>query len=123
LRDLCPKEAVPMGRWQCTNPAEHAEFIAANCGLHCSLGDVEFTADGTCVNTTEGWREMRVGIFARSERGESVHPDQTIKTNRCQMASPKSRQHGHPLRRTLRKPMENVLDLREITRTMFYYTP
>ena len=39
-------------------------------------GDVEFTTDGTGVNTTDGWREMRVGIFARRERGEGVHPDQ-----------------------------------------------
>ena len=69
IRDLCQKEAVPMGRWQRTNPAANADFIAAE-------GDVEFTTDGTCVNTTEGWREMRVGIFAKRERGESVHPDQ-----------------------------------------------
>jgi hypothetical protein len=69
IRDLCQKEAVPMGRWQRTNPAANADFIA-------SKGDVEFTTDGTCVNTTEGWREMRVGIFAKRERGESVHPDQ-----------------------------------------------
>jgi len=58
-----------MGRWQRTNPAANADFIAAE-------GDVEFTTDGTCVNTTEGWREMRVGIFAKRERGESVHSDQ-----------------------------------------------
>jgi len=58
-----------MGRWQRTNPVANAEFIE-------SEGDVEFTTDGTCVNTTEGWREMRVGIFAKCERGESVHPDQ-----------------------------------------------
>ena len=69
IRDLCQKEAVPMGRWQRTNPAANADFIAAQ-------GDVEFTTDGTCVNTTDGWREMRVGIFAKRERGESVHPDQ-----------------------------------------------
>jgi hypothetical protein len=69
IRNLCQKEAVPMGRWQRTNPVANAEFIAAE-------GDVEFTTDGTCVNTTEGWREMRIGIFAKRERGEGVHPDQ-----------------------------------------------
>jgi hypothetical protein len=69
IRDLCQKEAVPMGRWQRTNPAANVDFIAAE-------GDAEFTTDGTCVNTTDGWREMRVGIFARRERGEGVHPDQ-----------------------------------------------
>jgi len=69
IRDLCQKEAVPMGRWQRTNPVAHEEFTAAE-------GDVEFTTDGTCVNTKDGWREMRVGIFAKRERGEGVHPDQ-----------------------------------------------
>ena len=58
-----------MGRWQRSNPAANTDFIE-------SEGDVEFTTDGTCVNTTEGWREMRVAIFAKRERGESVHPDQ-----------------------------------------------
>jgi hypothetical protein len=32
-------------------------------------GDVEFQTDGTCVNTTAGWREMRLSIFAKRERG------------------------------------------------------
>ena len=47
----------------------NADFIA-------SEGDVEFTTDGTCVNTTEGWREMRVGIFAKRNRAKGVHPYQ-----------------------------------------------
>ena len=69
IRDLCQKEAVPMRRWQTRSPEANAEFIA-------SEGDVEFTVDGTCVNTTDGWREMRVAIFAKRERGDGVHPDQ-----------------------------------------------
>lgn len=58
-----------MGWWQRSDPRANAEFIE-------SEGDVEFTADGTCVNTTDGWREMKVGIFAKRERGKGVHPDQ-----------------------------------------------
>jgi len=69
IRDLCQKEAVPMGRWQRVEPVANAEFIK-------SEGEVEFTTDGTCVNTTDGWREMRVGIFAKRNQGECVHPDQ-----------------------------------------------
>src|SRR5690606_38450893 len=33
-----------------------------------------FTTDGTCVNTTGGWREMKVGIFSKRERGEPAQP-------------------------------------------------
>ncbi len=35
-------------------------------------GDAEFETDGTTVNTTEGWKEAKIGIFAKRERGESV---------------------------------------------------
>ena len=31
-------------------------------------GDVEFQTDGTSVNTTGGWREMRLSIFAKRHR-------------------------------------------------------
>lgn len=35
-------------------------------------GEAEFETDGTAVNTTEGWKEAKIGIFAKRERGESV---------------------------------------------------
>ena len=35
-------------------------------------GDVEFQTDGTCVNTTGGWREVRLSIFAKRTRGKPV---------------------------------------------------
>lgn len=60
-----------MGRWQRKDAVANAEFIE-------SEGNVEFTTDGTCVNTTDGWREMRVGIFAKRNPGECVHPDQWV---------------------------------------------
>src|SRR5439155_13052645 len=34
--------------------------------------DVEFQTDGTSVNTTEGWREMRLSIFAKRVAGAPV---------------------------------------------------
>src|SRR5262249_27323648 len=37
-----------------------------------AAGDVEFQTDGTSVNTTEGWREMRLSVFAKRRRGEPV---------------------------------------------------
>jgi hypothetical protein len=39
-------------------------------GFRDACGDVEFQTDGTCVNTTEGWREMRLSIFAKRKRGK-----------------------------------------------------
>jgi len=35
-----------------------------------SEGEVEFETDGTSVNTDDGWREMRLGIFAKRDAGE-----------------------------------------------------
>jgi len=40
-----------------------------------------------------------------------------------QRASPRSRQHGHPLRHSLRWTMASVPELRQIARTKVYYTP
>jgi len=68
IRELCQREAVPMGRWQNQSPKANEEFVQA-------VGDREFTCDGTCVNTDDGWREMRVGIFSVRERGPGVTPD------------------------------------------------
>jgi hypothetical protein len=46
-------------------PAAAAAFAGA-------AGDVEFQLDATKVNTTGGWRDMKIGIFARRESGESA---------------------------------------------------
>ena len=42
-------------------------------------GEIEFTADGTCINTRDEngkseWREMKVGILAKRTCGESATP-------------------------------------------------
>jgi hypothetical protein len=51
--------------WQRQAPEAVAAFRAAS-------GDVEFQTDGTAVNTTAGWREMRLSIFAKRQRGQPV---------------------------------------------------
>ncbi len=43
---------------------------AATAGFTRAVGEVEFQLDGTTVNTTGGWREMKIGIFARRQPGE-----------------------------------------------------
>jgi hypothetical protein len=52
-----------MAQWQRTAHEARQRFRQ-------SPGDVEFATDGTSVNTMEGWREMRIGIFAKRYPGE-----------------------------------------------------
>jgi len=52
-----------MASWQRESAEAHVPFRSAK-------GEIEFSTDGTSVNTTAGWREMRVGIFCKREKGE-----------------------------------------------------
>jgi len=65
IRTVCYEEAGLLAEWLHTDPAAGAGFAAA-------AGDLEFQTDGTMVNTWEGWREMRLGIFAKRQRGRPV---------------------------------------------------
>jgi hypothetical protein len=62
IRSVCHAHGGAMRDWQRGDPAAVAGFRKA-------AGDVEFQTDGTAVNTTGGWREMRLSIFARRRRG------------------------------------------------------
>jgi hypothetical protein len=62
IRPVCQEHGGAMRDRQRGDPAAAAAFRAAG-------GDVEFQTDGTMVNTTAGWREMRLGIFAKRRRG------------------------------------------------------
>lgn len=63
VREACHRHGGAMRDWQRGDPAAPAAFRAAG-------GDVEFQTDGTMVNTTAGWREMRLSIFAKRQRGK-----------------------------------------------------
>jgi hypothetical protein len=65
VRRACDRHGAAMRAWQRDDPGTGAAFREAK-------GDVEFQTDGTSVNTTEGWREMRLSIFAKREPGEPV---------------------------------------------------
>ena len=56
-----------MGRGQQDDPAAARAFRAAD-------GDVEFQTDGTSVNTTGGWRELRLSLFAKRGRAAPAGP-------------------------------------------------
>ena len=63
IREVCQEQAARMEAWQKTAGEARLPFRQAQ-------GDVEFTTDGTSVNTWAGWREMRLGIFSKRLRGE-----------------------------------------------------
>ena len=65
VREVCDRHGGLMRAWQREDPEAARPFREAK-------GDVEFQTDGTCVNTTAGWREVRLSIFAKRERGEPL---------------------------------------------------
>ena len=68
IRELAQQHGGQANAWLREQPAAARAFRE-------SAGDVEFTTDGTCVNTTDGWREMKVGIFSKRDRGEPAAPE------------------------------------------------
>ncbi len=69
VRKVCDAEAKQTAGWQIDAPAAHAKYRQAT-------GEIEFFTDGTCVNTTTGWREMRIGLFAKRPLAEPALPDE-----------------------------------------------
>lgn len=69
IRAHAQERGADMLDWQRTELAAVAEFRDAP-------GVVEFTSDGTSVNTTDGWREMKIGIFSKRKLGEPAVPDE-----------------------------------------------
>ena len=69
IREVAQEHGSKANEWLRLDPVAVQEFRAAR-------GDIEFTADGTCVNTVDGWREMKVAIFSKRERGEPATPDE-----------------------------------------------
>ena len=69
IRDIAQRHGAAMNVWQNSDPDACREFRETD-------GFTEFTTDGTYVNTLEGWREMKVGIFARRRAGEPATADE-----------------------------------------------
>jgi len=64
IRAIAQQHGGHMRRWQQEEPGACAAFQQAE-------GEAEFATDGTSVNTSAGWREMRVGVFAKRQRGKA----------------------------------------------------
>ncbi len=67
LRQACETESSRIADFRANSPVVTQVFAEA-------AGDVEFQTDAAKVNTTEGWRNMKIGIFARRERGDPATP-------------------------------------------------
>ena len=81
IRHVCYAEAGLLADWLHSNKAAGTDFAAAD-------GDIEFQTDGTMVNTWEGWREMRLGVFAKRPRGK---PTTTDAWDRRALPAPRAR--------------------------------
>jgi hypothetical protein len=69
VRELCQQESSKMDEWYQASQAVRNDFIQ-------TPGVIEVSTDGTCVNTTEGPREIKVGLISKREQGESALPEQ-----------------------------------------------
>lgn len=68
IRNVCHAEAAAVAGWQANVPQATEPFAQ-------SPGEIEFLTDGTCVNTMQGWKEMRLAMFAKRQRGAPATPD------------------------------------------------
>jgi hypothetical protein len=64
-----PEAARQMREWQRQTPLLRERFQQA-------AGAIEFQTDGTSVNTLDGWREMRLAIFAKRVAGGPATPQE-----------------------------------------------
>ncbi len=69
IRAVCNEEGEAARKWMNESPEPAAAMAKAK-------GDVEFYTDGVKVNTVDGWREMRLSVFAKREAGEPATPAQ-----------------------------------------------
>src|SRR5262249_41050668 len=63
IRAVCYAEAGRLADWLHGDPHVGAAFAPA-------AGGIGVQTDGTMVNTWERWRELRLGVFAKRQRGQ-----------------------------------------------------
>jgi len=88
IERVCQEEGERARRWLKSSQAPRQAFAAAT-------GQVEFSTDGTCVNTVGGWREMRLSTVLKREPTTPSNADQwddrvlnapTVRLSICAMA-------------------------------------
>lgn len=65
IRRVTEKEGPKIAAFAAASSEVGDEFAAAK-------GEVEFETDATKVNTTDGWRDVKIGIFVKRPRGEAA---------------------------------------------------
>jgi hypothetical protein len=68
VRAICDEEGRAVGRWIASDKASVEPIRQAK-------GELEFSSDGTCVNTTGGWREMRLSVLSKRENALPAKPE------------------------------------------------
>ena len=69
VRAVCNEEGQAAEQWLRKHPQSAAPLQAA-------VGEWEFSSDGTSVNTTDGWREIRLSVLSKRESAEPATPQQ-----------------------------------------------
>ena len=69
LRRHCPVVGAAMAHWIRNEPAANVPFCEA-------AGEVEIQTDAGKVNTTTGWRDLKVLVFTKRLRGKSARPEE-----------------------------------------------
>lgn len=69
IERVCQQEGEEARKWLRENEKAVQAFAKAP-------GDPEFYSDGLKINTTGGWREMRLNLLQKRERGMPAQPEQ-----------------------------------------------
>lgn len=69
LRQVCYRQAGGLAAQRAAAAPEAERFRDAP-------GQMEFQTDATKVNTLEGWRDMKLGVFAKRQAGEPATPQE-----------------------------------------------
>lgn len=72
LRHACYQEGKRLETWLDTDERAYQQFLAAP-------GQVEVEIDAAKVNSVDGWRDIKIGIFAKREPGDPATPEQWAK--------------------------------------------
>lgn len=68
VRAICDEEGERVGAWMRRDQTSAQPLKRAS-------GELEFSSDGTCVNTVEGWREMRLSVLSKRESAAAAGPE------------------------------------------------
>ena len=69
IRQVCYREGERIEQWLDADEQVYQQFITA-------AGHIEVEIDAATVNTVDGWRDMKICIFAKREPGEAATPEQ-----------------------------------------------